>query len=80
MIGTGCSVGLGLCNNAWWVNVAHCITVTCVGGRFREEDGAWFRDESLWRSSLERMYEQLMVEHECFSSTTSRLRRGSGWR
>jgi len=47
------------------------------GGRILEDDGAWFRDEDQWQSSIRIMYEQVIDEYSSGAITTSRLRRSS---
>ena len=50
---------------------------TFVGGRVREDEGAWCRNDSVWKGNLEMLYQQILTEYE---SGSSRLRRGSGWK
>ena len=47
----------------------------CVGGRVREEEGAWCRSDPVWRSNLEALYQQILKDYE---SSSNRLRRTSG--
>ena len=53
-----------------------CYVTSATGGRILEDNGAWFRDEFQWHNGLEKLYEQIIGEYECGSS--SRLRRSTG--